>query len=179
MVQPIGPLMIEHRLIEQMISLIREKIGEIQAADTVDVEFIDAAVDFIQTYADRCHHGKEEQILFRDLEKKQMKTSDARIMQELIEEHVRGRKLTGLLVKAKERYASGDKDALPDILGLLKELTEFYPEHIKKEDKVFFKPSMGYFSKEEQDAMLDEMHVFDRQFIHEVYKGILRNLKTS
>ena len=33
----------------------------------VDPVFIDTAVDFIRTYADRCHHGKEEDLLFKAL----------------------------------------------------------------------------------------------------------------
>ncbi len=58
-------------------------------------EFIDSAVDFISVYADRCHHGKEEEILFRDLAKKKMNEEDTRIMNELIEEHIWGRKTRG------------------------------------------------------------------------------------
>ena len=72
---PIAPLMIEHRLIERMIHLIQQELERIQANVAVDPEFafvdsvfIDTAVDFLRTYADRCHHGKEEDILFPELE---------------------------------------------------------------------------------------------------------------
>ena len=71
---PIAPLMIEHRLIERMIRLldqentrIRENIGVLPEFAFVNAKFIDAAVDFIKTYADQVHHGKEEDILFTAL----------------------------------------------------------------------------------------------------------------
>ncbi len=57
--QPRGPLMIEHRLIERMIALIKKEIQRLQESSTVNPVFIDTAVDFIRTYADRTHHGKE------------------------------------------------------------------------------------------------------------------------
>jgi hemerythrin-like domain-containing protein len=173
MVQPIGPLMIEHRLIERMISVMERKIEEMETAGEANPGFIDVAVDFIRTYADRFHHGKEEKILFRDLKKKEMKTDDRRIMEDLVQEHIKGRELTGSLVAAKERYVRGDEAALITILEILKELVDFYPKHIEKEDKVFFKPAMGYLSKKERDAMLEEEHEFDKQFTHVVYGDIV------
>ena len=64
---PIGPLMIEHRLIEKMIKVMQQKVEAWKQEERINPEFIDVAVDFIRTYADKCHHGKEEDILFRDL----------------------------------------------------------------------------------------------------------------
>ena len=66
--KPIGPLMWEHRLIEQMVVLLRGEIDRITSRKTVNVILVEQAVDFFRTYADRTHHGKEEDILFRRLE---------------------------------------------------------------------------------------------------------------
>ena len=67
-----GPLMVEHRLIEKMLKLVKIYIAKIDNQHTVDPVFIDTVIDFIHTYADRTHHGKEEDILFRELRKKNM-----------------------------------------------------------------------------------------------------------
>ena len=48
-----GPLMIEHRLIERMLARVRSVLARIRATGRVDPLFVDAAVDFIRTYADR------------------------------------------------------------------------------------------------------------------------------
>ena len=68
--EPAGPLMIEHRLIERMIRLLKKEIELIESGKKPDPEFIYCAADFLHSYADRTHHGKEEDILFRELSKK-------------------------------------------------------------------------------------------------------------
>ncbi|MFX0069457.1 MAG: hemerythrin domain-containing protein [Candidatus Hodarchaeota archaeon] len=174
---PIGPLMIEHRLIERMISLMEEEQQKISERKNVNPDLIDVVVDFIRTYADRTHHGKEEAILFRDLEKKQLSPKHREIMGELIEEHVYARQTVGKLISAKENFEHGDADALQEIAALIEELVEFYPKHIEKEDKHFFVPCMEYFSKKEQDDMLGEFWEFDRTMIHVKYKSIVKQLE--
>lgn len=174
---PIGPLMIEHRLIERMVKVIRAELQKISEKNEVHVSFIDTAVDFFRTYADRCHHGKEEDILFRDLAKKSLSHEHKKTMQELIEEHVYARKTVSRLVDAKEKYAQHDNNTLEDIVGIISELVEFYPKHIEKEDKHFFIPVMNYFSKQEKDDMLQEFWEFDKKLIHEKYKAVVEKLE--
>ena len=173
-----GPLMIEHRLIERMISLIKNTLLQIEVNQKVDPVFVDIAVDFIRIYADRTHHGKEEDILFRELNNKPMNEKDREIMKELIEEHVFGRQTTKALVDANTRYRNGDDTALTEIAAKLQTLTEFYPKHIDKEDKLFFPASRAYFTDEEDQAMLAEFWEFDRRMIHEKYKLVIEGLET-
>jgi len=172
-----GPLMIEHRLIERMLSVIKDELAEIKSKNKVDPVFVDIAVDFIRVYADRTHHGKEEDILFRELTNKSLSTKDRQAMNELIEDHVFGRQTTKALVDANSRYRHGDEAALTDIAEKLQILVEFYPKHIEKEDKVFFPASRAYFTDEEDQAMLAEFWEFDRKVIHEKYKSVVQDLE--
>jgi len=178
--QPIGPLMIEHRLIERMITLIRQDFARIRDNVAVDEEFafvdpvfIDTAVDFLRTYADRCHHGKEEGILFQALAGKELSAEHRKLMDELIEDHVRARNLTDKLARAKDNYLLAQKGALKELLQYLEELSDFYPRHIEKEDKHFFIPCMAYFSDPEKNELLRKMEEFDRLLIHEKYTNIV------
>lgn len=66
--KPRGPLMMEHRLIEKMLVLADQQAAAMNE-ESFDPVFVDTVVDFIKTYADRTHHGKEENILFADLGK--------------------------------------------------------------------------------------------------------------
>ncbi|MBN2025691.1 MAG: hemerythrin domain-containing protein [Actinobacteria bacterium] len=170
---PIGPLMIEHRLIERMIPLLENQLEDIRESGGVDPVFIDNAVDFFRTYADRTHHGKEEDILFRDLAAKEINLEDRRTMDELVEEHVHARETVGGLLRAKGAFVAGDTDALETVVEHLEELARFYPGHIEKEDRHFFIPCMDYFSREEQDGMLQEFFEFDRDMIHEKYRRLI------
>jgi hemerythrin-like domain-containing protein len=170
--KPVGPLMWEHRLIEKMLASMMCQVDRIEKKGRVNTLVIDMAVDFVRMYADRTHHGKEEEIFFRDLEKKDIAFDLKKIMQELLDEHAWGRKTTGLLVVAKEKYLAGDEEQLSEIISLARELGNFYPKHINKEDKHFFYPCQEYFSKEEQEKMLSEFWEFDRKMIHEKYNKV-------
>jgi hemerythrin-like domain-containing protein len=173
---PRGPLMIEHRLIEKMLNVIDKKVTIMQKTNEIDPVFIDSAVDFIRMYADRTHHGKEEDILFRDLIKKDMSSQDKKAMQDLVGEHGYARKIVGDIVDAKKKYLNGDASARTTIIDGLRALISFYPGHIQKEDKNFFPVTEKYFTAAELDQMLDEFWKFDREMIHEKYKNMVKEL---
>ena len=170
---PVAPLMFEHRLIERMIAIMRQKTKQVEELGVPDVRFIDTAVDFIRTYADRLHHGKEEGILFRDLAAKPLSAEHRQTMEELVAEHVFGRQTTARLVAARHRYAGGDSGALTEIIDCLFALSDFYPKHIEKEDRRFFVPVMRYFTPDEQSRMLAEESEFDLRFVHAHYGAIV------
>ena len=174
---PVGYLMIEHRLIERMVKLMASELEKIIKENKIDLTFIDAAVDFIKTYADKCHHGKEEDILFRGLSKKKMSSEHKKIMEELIQEHKMGRQSVSKLIGAKDGYSASNAQGTKEIQKHIKWLIEFYPQHIAKEDKDFFIPCMGYFDKDEQNKMLKEFYEFDGASIQETYRKIVQKLE--
>jgi hemerythrin-like domain-containing protein len=169
-----GPLMIEHRLIEEMLKVIQRTLEHVEQSQVIDPYFVDTAVDFIRVYADHTHHGKEEDILFKELRNKPLTDEDRRVMNDLIEDHIFGRTITKGLVEANTRYRGGNGAALGEVMICLKTLVEFYPKHIKQEDDVFFPASRRYFSETEDQAMLKEFWEFDRKMIHEKYRAVVK-----
>ncbi|OPY25232.1 MAG: Hemerythrin HHE cation binding domain protein [Methanocella sp. PtaU1.Bin125] len=170
---PVGMLMIEHRLIERMLGLMRAELDRIGKYGRVDADFVDDAVDFMRTFSDVCHHGKEERILFSALSAKPLEPGIRKTMEDLIKEHKFARETVEDIERAKERYLIGERNAPADIISALNTIIEFYPRHIAKEDKGFFVPSMGYFTKEEKEQMLEEFIDFDSRLIGERYKAIV------
>jgi hemerythrin-like domain-containing protein len=173
MMTPVGALMIEHRLIERMVHLLEAQVQFAEGGGRIDPDFIDAAVGFIRTYADRCHHGKEEEILFRELESRPLEAPYKQTLHELIQEHVQGRQMTARLAEANARYRGGEEGAVADIIAVSRELADFYPRHIDKEDHHFFVPTMDCFSKKDLAEMLERFWEFDRQLIHEQYRAVV------
>jgi hemerythrin-like domain-containing protein len=176
--------MIEHRLIERLLHLMAQEFVRIKANIGVDPDFafvdpvfIDTAVDFIRTYADRCHHGKEEDLLFKALAEKNLTPEHRKIVDELIQDHIWAREATAALVKAKEGYLLEAPGALNDLMEHMGKLVEFYPRHIEKEDRHFFIPCMTYFSEAEQADLLARMQEFDRMMIHEKYRGVVESIE--
>lgn len=174
--KPRGCLMIEHRLIERAIVFMDAEKKRLESGGEMDPVTIDTLVDFIKTYADRCHHGKEEDILFKDLDSRPLSESERDLMEELTEEHLLGRKLTGQLVDAKNDVVAGKKERLDDALDAMQQLIDFYPKHIEKEDKHFFPDTERHYTKEELDEMIQSFYNFDMRLIHEKYQHVVEGL---
>ncbi len=177
--KPIGPLMIEHRLIERMVKLLQKELDRIERKGPVKIALLKAGVDFFRTYADKTHHGKEEDIFFRDLASKNISKEHKNIMEQLIMEHVWARQSVSRLSSATESMGKGNAYAVNEIIHELQKLVTFYPRHIDKEDNYFFKPAMEYFSPSQQQQMLSEFWEFDRNLIHEKYRDIVEQFEKS
>ncbi len=175
----VAPLMIEHRLIERMIKVLKCELDLIASSSNPNLVLVEAAVDFIHTYADRTHHGKEEDILFRGLDRKNLSGKYRSVMDTLVKEHVLARNETAALVEAKERHLKGDLGGLAEMAAHMRTLIEFYPRHIEAEDQDFFVPVMDYFTEAEQGAMLREFNEFDRRMIHEKYDKLVRRFEVE
>ena len=173
----IGILLVEHRLIERVIEVMKEKLEVIVKENKVKSEFINVAIDFIRIYADKSHHGKEENIFFRDLYTKKLTPQHKEYIDMLIQEHKMGRDTVKKLDDANRRYANGEIDVLSEIKESIRWLIDFYPQHIKKEDEQFFSLYKQYFNEKEQDNMLIECLEFDGSGVHEKYDNIVNQLQ--
>jgi hemerythrin-like domain-containing protein len=175
---PVGYLMIEHRLIERLVRLLSGELARMRGRNKADPVFLDQAVDFIRGYADRCHHGKEEDILFRDMAKKKLDPRHRSIMNQLIREHKMGRNAVKRLIAAGGMYEKRKMQGLRGIKREVRWLSEFYPRHIAKEDKGFFIPVMSYFNKREQARMLGEFCRFDSSPpVQQIYRGLVEKME--
>lgn len=62
---PTQVLMAEHELILEALDALEKRAAAIRAGITPDRAYIEKAVIFLREFADKCHHGKEENLLFR------------------------------------------------------------------------------------------------------------------
>ena len=177
---PIASLMIEHKEIERLIILMQKEGNRIKEDKLTDIDFIDDCIDFIKTYAERCHHGKEDGILFKGLEKKELAAEHLKVLKQLAKEHKYTRDITSNLVAARNNYSESEDDASKQIFAFeiheyIEEFIDFYPKHIIKEEKDFFPLCMDYFTDTEKKEMVDKFWEFDRKLIHEKYRKMLVN----
>ncbi len=177
--KPRGYLMIEHRLIEKVLSLISKAVDQMDEKGTVDQYFVQSVVDFIRTYADRTHHGKEEDILFQQLKTRTLNPCDKAMMDELIEEHKNARLVVSELIQSEAGFMDGDRAQIRVIKEKLTFLMNLYPNHIAKEDHSFFPNTERYFTADELAKMLDDFHAFDRNMIHEKYTMLYESLSAN
>jgi len=172
----IGYLMQEHRTIEKTLNMFELEIKRIIEENRIDPISMYVSIDFIRTYTDLAHHGKEENILFRELSKKDLLPEHAKIMNELMEEHKYSRTIVGKWMSANNRYLDGD-DTSQEIISYLRELIQFYPLHITKEDEHFYHLILDYLGTEACDKIIGEFVAFDKNILHWKYQKVGTVLK--
>jgi len=175
--QVLTPLMAEHGVILRMIEVIR-KILEVMRDSKQEVHMsLDNVIEFLCMYVDRCHHAKEEDIFFSRCEKKGIHETDRKVMTELIDEHILIMKTVGELIMAKRERAEGyqfDGEIPGKKLELL---ITFFPEHIRKENEIFFPKVLKYFCHDEQYSIMREFWRFNERMPMEKYHALLHQLE--
>ncbi|MDD5347719.1 MAG: hemerythrin domain-containing protein [Candidatus Omnitrophica bacterium] len=169
---PVGVLMVEHRVIERMIKLWENELNRINATGKANSSFLGQAVDFMRTYADHFHHGKEENMLFALLRQKPLTGGLASMLDGLAEEHTVSRRTVAALAAANRDYAAGAEDALAAIRESISAIIRLYPAHIRKEDKQFFLPVMEFLTDMEKEKMLADFRAFEPS-THDTYKSMV------
>jgi hemerythrin-like domain-containing protein len=123
---PMKRLVDEHILIKRWIALIPQVLEKFDIDSSEDRQIIVEGVNFIRSYADRFHHAKEEDILFKYFDE----NSD--ILKTMLDDHVEGRSYAKATLEALEKK---ERQGVVDHLMAYQRLLT---EHIKKEDEILF-----------------------------------------
>ena len=91
----------EHRYIQKVVDGIEKILEQPDLEKTLNVDELGDVVDFMRSYADKCHHGKEEELLFPALIDKGVPTQGCPVGV-LKGEHIRGRSIVGALAKGSD-----------------------------------------------------------------------------
>jgi hemerythrin-like domain-containing protein len=140
----IETLMSEHRLIERVIDALVAFSAESSRRDVVAAP--DAAADkaelsrfvgFIREYADACHHGKEEDVLFAAMVDAGF-PAHAGPVGVMLAEHREGRRLVGVLRELAERPTGWDVNDRQLLAEAATGYAELLRAHIHKEDAILY-----------------------------------------
>ncbi|MBM4053936.1 MAG: hypothetical protein FJ264_04515 [Planctomycetes bacterium] len=138
---PVKKLVDEHVLIKRLLALIPSIVSYIEKSAKVDKDLVLRCVDFIRNYADKYHHMKEEDILFKYVDE------NAEIIQIMYKDHDTGRNHIRQVVEGAE---SGNKAQIKEhIFGYRDLLTQ----HIKKEDEILY----PWIDRQLSDTQVGEM----------------------
>lgn len=147
-------LMDEHRVIERAIAALERAVQRLEQGETIDSSFFIDSTDFIQGFADGCHHQKEEGVLFEALAAAGMPT-DAGPIAVMLHEHEEGRRYTRAMREAAQRMHEDD-DAVVALITSARSYAALLREHIHKEDNVLFPMAETVIPREQQVAVETE-----------------------
>jgi hemerythrin-like domain-containing protein len=121
---PMKKLVDEHVLIKRWLALIPKVLERLDLQSEEDRQLIREGIDFIRSYADKFHHAKEEDILFKYFDE------NLDMVKVIQEDHRTGRNHVKAIIEALERK---DRETLSRHLNAYRGLLS---EHIKKEDEI-------------------------------------------
>jgi hemerythrin-like domain-containing protein len=169
--KPTDVLEDEHRYILKVIGAMSVLAESLEKGEQVEPETFKNMVEFMRVFADKCHHGKEETLLFPLLEKRGVSPNGCPIGV-LIHDHQTGRTLVTGLAEAAEGYQKGDPTAREALLKNLYGITELYPGHIWKEDYLAFPMSNKVLTAEDQQSLSEEFEKVDENIGRDVYQRL-------
>lgn len=148
----------EHAIIERVLDALERATPE-----TVDAAFFEDVIEFTSTFADGCHHDKEERYLFPLLGLRGIRVEMGPIGV-MLEEHTMGRK-----------YVAAMRDLLEagDLAGLCRggrAYAALLREHILKEDETLFPMARAVLTDADHAALraaFDRIH--DCEAVHATY----------
>lgn len=129
----------EHENIRRMLKVIRKLCYRVMTNSDFDIADLPRIIDFVRTYADKHHHGKEEDILFETMNKEIEKLAKSGAITGMYIEHDMGRLYMGNLEKAINRFKSGDDESRLDIIANAISYTDLLDRHIEKENTAMYR----------------------------------------
>jgi hemerythrin-like domain-containing protein len=145
-------LMNEHRLIEQVLGSLETFAVEVEGGLAPERAVLSDYGAFFRDFADACHHGKEEDILFQRMIERgfQRESGPVAVM---LHEHKVGRGHVSALRQVGD--GTGPIAAVETQLAL-EHAAAFIPllrTHIQKEDRILYPMAVRFLAEDELDAM--------------------------
>jgi len=152
----------EHRLILRMISLLENNAHLTVATDFSDWQFYLDGVDFIRNYADRFHHAKEEDVLFKALLTNGMPRDNSPVAAMLME-HDLGRAYVAAVEVAVLDTLAGQSGLRETIAGNALAYAELLRGHISKEDEILYPLAERVIPDSMREAIIEGYHAAEAQ----------------
>lgn len=125
----------DHDLIEKVLKSMWATVPLLKSGVAIPEAIINQVIDFSKNFTDVCHHGKEENSLFPELEKKGMPKDSGPIAVMLMEHEVT-RKLANKMEESSKIYIkSGDAAQL---ISDMQEYINHVVQHLWKENNRLF-----------------------------------------
>lgn len=145
----------EHENVRRMLKVIRNISYRVLTKGEYDIDDFPKIIDFVRTYTDKLHHGKEEDILFATMERELEKLANSGAIKGMYIEHDNGRLYMANLEKGLAAFREGNDDARLDIIANAICYADLLDRHIEKENTAMYTFAERMLS-DEIKAYIDE-----------------------
>ena len=171
----------EHDLILRGLTVLEKVAARLAGGKPVGPETLAKLVGFFRNFADRCHHGKEEAMLFPALESAGL-PRDGGPTGVMCMEHEDGRACVQGIAAATARLVR-DPAAAQEVVQHARQFVTLLRAHIEKENNVLFIMADSILSPEDQQALFRRYGQFTEEHagcrIHAEPTALIRELEAT
>ncbi len=160
----IETLMNEHRAIERALDALVAFADDAGRRGATEAKELGRFVEFIRKFADACHHGKEEGILFAAMVDHGFPRDGGPIAMMLLE-HDRGRALVSMLRKYAEAPGEWSAEDRRQITDAAHAYADLLRAHISKEDAILYPMAERHLPPETMRKVGEDCERFEEQTI--------------
>ncbi len=175
----IETLMSEHRVIEGVLDALVAFSDEARRKGTTEKEELARFVAFLRGFADACHHGKEEGVLFATMVEHGF-PRDGGPIAVMLHEHDQGRALIAVLKARAEQPAPWTDADRQEVASVAAGYADLLRGHIQKEDGVLYPLAENYLPPEILDRVGERCEAFEAEETgageHERLHGLAESL---
>lgn len=161
----INDLLQEHDKIMKVLDIVGKLQEEKRLNEQEELKFYSELAEFIQTFADKCHHGKEEINLYHILAPLG-DVSEKKMIEELVDEHNQSR------ILQKELMMAAEEGRLVDAAKKAGEYRKLLLFHISHENEKMFPSVEKRITKELDDTIYERFQAVEERTLGE--EGIAR-----
>jgi hemerythrin-like domain-containing protein len=179
--KPTDDLKAEHRAIKTMLEILLESGRKLDAQEKIEPEHLIQMVDFLRLFADKCHHGKEEGLLFPAMEEAGV-AGTVGPLEAMLKAHEAGRGFVRAMGAAAQSYrlgAGGGREFAENARNYVSLLTG----HIDREDRVLFPLADEVIPERKQRELEDGFAELEERVIgpgkHEELHRLLERLSAA
>jgi hemerythrin-like domain-containing protein len=151
--KPIKILVEEHKNILNVAAAIEKECNSLNQGQHINDDFFKEIIDFIRNYADKFHHAKEEDILFKELCKDEVQAKmHCNPLDQMLYEHDQGRSFV------KELEEGMNERNRQKVIQNAKAYMRLIRDHISKEDNILYPMADEALDNEKKKQMLKQFN---------------------
>ncbi len=160
-----------------MLRILKEVSKRLNSGEKVELTDIKKIIEFIRSFADKCHHGKEEDILFTEMEKSGIPTQGGPVGV-MLYEHDTGRSYVKGMSEALTALKGEESGSINEFCKNAEGYIGLLSQHIEKEDNILYPMAEEAITSDRKIIMAREFEKVEEERLgHGKHEEFLRLVK--
>jgi hemerythrin-like domain-containing protein len=177
---PTQDLKHEHDIVKHALQIMDKLCDRVETGEKPNVEHITKLLEFLREFVDKCHHAKEEELLFPTMEHAAGQQVKPMITQ-MLAEHETGRAHISGMKQAFADYKAGQPQAVSALIENARGYIMLLNSHIVKEDTILYEVADQILSPQQQQELAEGFETIEAERTgpgkHEEYHQLIHYLE--